>query len=147
MHKRLFAAHVYVTRESLDRGFQCRYVEKFVSICWHRIFVRWQGARRSDKGNTVQRAKRQANGAVAQLGEHLLCKQGVSGSSPLSSTIRSCREARTNRVVNPVCCDLVSSIFNNLIAIEHCILKQECKYSVMSMTTGCLIADLECEST
>jgi len=26
-------------------------------------------------------------GAVAQLGEHLLCKQGVSGSIPLSSTI------------------------------------------------------------
>lgn len=27
-----------------------------------------------------------SNGAVAQLGEHLLCKQGVSGSIPLSST-------------------------------------------------------------
>ena len=27
-------------------------------------------------------------GAVAQLGEHLLCKQGVSGSIPLSSTTR-----------------------------------------------------------
>jgi hypothetical protein len=26
------------------------------------------------------------DGAVAQLGEHLLCKQGVSGSIPLSST-------------------------------------------------------------
>ena len=26
------------------------------------------------------------HGAVAQLGEHLLCKQGVSGSIPLSST-------------------------------------------------------------
>ena len=25
-------------------------------------------------------------GAVAQLGEHLLCKQGVSGSIPLGST-------------------------------------------------------------
>ena len=25
-------------------------------------------------------------GAIAQLGEHLLCKQGVSGSIPLSST-------------------------------------------------------------
>ena len=28
-----------------------------------------------------------ANGAVAQLGEHLLCKQGVVGSNPSSSTI------------------------------------------------------------
>ena len=30
-------------------------------------------------------------GAVAQLGEHLLCKQGVVGSSPISSTIPSLR--------------------------------------------------------
>ena len=28
-----------------------------------------------------------AKGAVAQLGEHLLCKQGVNGSIPFSSTI------------------------------------------------------------
>ena len=30
---------------------------------------------------------RRADGGVAQLGEHLLCKQGVNGSIPLSSTI------------------------------------------------------------
>ena len=29
------------------------------------------------------------DGAVAQLGEHLLCKQGVAGSSPVSSTNKS----------------------------------------------------------
>ncbi len=29
------------------------------------------------------------NGAVAQLGEHLLCKQGVTGSIPVSSTSSS----------------------------------------------------------
>jgi hypothetical protein len=35
-------------------------------------------------------------GAVAQLGEHLLCKQGVSGSIPLSSTNAFwCRESAT----------------------------------------------------
>jgi hypothetical protein len=28
----------------------------------------------------------EARGAVAQLGEHLLCKQGVVGSIPISST-------------------------------------------------------------
>ena len=28
----------------------------------------------------------QANGALAQLGEHLLCKQGVIGSIPIGST-------------------------------------------------------------
>ncbi len=36
--------------------------------------------------------ERKPNGAVAQLGEHLLCKQGVSGSIPLSSTM-NCPDA------------------------------------------------------
>jgi hypothetical protein len=35
-------------------------------------------------------------GAVAQLGEHLLCKQGVVGSIPISST-RSVRSGRHGR--------------------------------------------------
>ena len=30
------------------------------------------------------------HGALAQLGEHLLCKQGVIGSIPISSTIQAC---------------------------------------------------------
>ena len=34
------------------------------------------------------------NGAVAQLGEHLLCKQGVVGSIPSSSTIAAVAVAR-----------------------------------------------------
>ena len=40
-------------------------------------------------------------GAVAQLGEHLLCKQGVTGSIPVSSTNyehRSLRQEKTNGV-------------------------------------------------
>ena len=49
------------------------------------------------------------DGAVAQLGEHLLCKQGVSGSIPLSSTkvlvLRTERSKRSfasaERVANP----------------------------------------------
>ena len=32
------------------------------------------------------------NGGVAQLGEHLPCKQGVMGSNPIISTTRQCRE-------------------------------------------------------
>jgi hypothetical protein len=38
------------------------------------------------------RARGRRIGAVAQLGEHLLCKQGVSGSIPLSST-KFCADA------------------------------------------------------
>ena len=46
--------------------------------------------RRQSFGAPVERFARERYriGAVAQLGEHLLCKQGVSGSIPLSSTIR-----------------------------------------------------------
>ena len=32
------------------------------------------------------------DGGVAQLGEHLLCKQGVVGSIPSASTMNWCRE-------------------------------------------------------
>ena len=35
----------------------------------------------------TSRQRVEARGAVAQLGEHLLCKQGVVGSIPSSSTI------------------------------------------------------------
>ena len=31
--------------------------------------------------------KREERGGIAQLGEHLLCKQGVKGSNPFISTI------------------------------------------------------------
>ena len=34
------------------------------------------------------------HGAVAQLGEHLLCKQGVTGSIPVSSTIPTAQRKR-----------------------------------------------------
>ena len=35
----------------------------------------------------MQTLKHQGTGGLAQLGEHLLCKQGVNGSIPFSSTI------------------------------------------------------------
>ena len=37
----------------------------------------------------VMKAERRKNGGVAQLGEHLPCKQGVMGSNPIISTIKS----------------------------------------------------------
>ena len=39
---------------------------------------------------------RQTNGAIAQLGERLLCTQEVSGSIPLSSTIHCLKIQRIN---------------------------------------------------
>ena len=38
------------------------------------------------------------NGGVAQLGEHLPCKQGVMGSNPIISTTRQCREPNFGKV-------------------------------------------------
>ena len=37
------------------------------------------------------RRKKYTNGGVAQLGEHLPCKQGVMGSNPIISIIRRAR--------------------------------------------------------
>jgi hypothetical protein len=43
-------------------------------------------------------ASKAGHGAVAQLGEHLLCKQGVTGSIPVSSTsIRRDFDSRESR--------------------------------------------------
>ena len=39
------------------------------------------------KGSDTRNAERR--GGIAQLGEHLLCKQGVKGSNPFISTIRA----------------------------------------------------------
>ena len=45
--------------------------------------------------------RRQTPGGVAQLGEHLLCKQGVRGSIPLISTERrGARDRDENRTLN-----------------------------------------------
>ena len=40
----------------------------------------------SKKVNTNLNVLRETNGGVAQLGEHLPCKQGVMGSNPIIST-------------------------------------------------------------
>ena len=42
---------------------------------------------RATSTNDAKRKKDQQEGAIAQLGEHLLCKQGVGGSIPPGSTI------------------------------------------------------------
>jgi hypothetical protein len=49
---------------------------------------------------------RTTHGAIAQLEEHLLCKQGVSGSSPLSSTTTRQNTAAkiTGRALVPLTC-------------------------------------------
>ena len=40
----------------------------------------------SDDWKNGEKSKTQLNGGVAQLGEHLPCKQGVMGSNPIIST-------------------------------------------------------------
>ena len=51
------------------------------------------------------------SGAVAQLGEHLVCNQEVTGSSPVSSTIQQ----RTQKLFSRVTFDpFVGMFFNNL---------------------------------
>ena len=42
----------------------------------------------SDWASATTALNTDKNGGIAQLGEHLLCKQGVSGSSPLTSIFK-----------------------------------------------------------
>ena len=59
-----------------------------------------------------------SSGGLAQLGEHLLCKQGVDGSIPSSSTkVCRCQEAEESTVATVFCSDrLVTSftLFNKM---------------------------------
>ena len=60
--------------------------------------------------------EKQTKGAIAQLGEHLLCKQGVGGSIPPGSTRRKTAVAKATAV-----CPLTEygwrKFFNNLAVI------------------------------
>ena len=47
---------------------------------------------------TNKTVKRKRNGGVAQLGEHLPCKQGVMGSNPIISINQECGKATEGRM-------------------------------------------------
>ena len=68
-------------------------------------------------------------GGVAQLGEHLLCKQGVVGSIPVTSTSFEARRQTTvdgNRPLSPVPWTEGCSLFNNLGEVCASIFKNRC---------------------
>ena len=60
-------------------------------LYWRRYGKIGQGRHGLGRGNSPKRPKRRwyTNGGVAQLGEHLPCKQGVMGSNPIISTMES----------------------------------------------------------
>jgi hypothetical protein len=51
--------------------------------------------------NAASRRLSNFNGGLAQLGEHLLCKQGVNGSIPLSSTIHVVNKLQQELIFKP----------------------------------------------
>ena len=51
--------------------------------------------------NAASRRRSSFNGGLAQLGEHLLCKQGVNGSIPLSSTIHVVNKSPQELIFKP----------------------------------------------
>src|SRR5260370_4174170 len=53
-----------------------------------------QGINSRSGGKCFRMKVTPTHGRVAQLGEHLLCKQGVAGSSPVTSTSSSLRAQR-----------------------------------------------------
>ena len=48
--------------------------------------VQFSGISKRELERSLKKRKRPGNGGVAQLGEHLPCKQGVMGSNPIIST-------------------------------------------------------------
>ena len=64
-------------------------------------------------------------GGVAQLGEHLLCKQGVVGSIPVTSTIRSAEVKRKPDGLTsglwPVGCLLINNLEEVSVSIGRSI--------------------------
>jgi hypothetical protein len=69
-----------------------------------------QVTERASRRNAARRKTDKRGGAVAQLGEHLLCKQGVTGSIPVSSTIFG----RERKKGDPFLRFFVKRLFNNL---------------------------------
>ena len=55
---------------------------EFCLVCW--ALYGFEGAKALSKGHKDEKP---AHGGIAQLVEHLLCKQGVIGSNPFTSTI------------------------------------------------------------
>ena len=54
-------------------------------VYWH-VFMEFV-VQLSGFNNLMEKKAKPENGGVAQLGEHLPCKQGVMGSNPIISTI------------------------------------------------------------
>ena len=50
-----------------------------------------------DQKKILEKTSKPGNGGVAQLGEHLPCKQGVMGSNPIISTSRKYRHPRSGK--------------------------------------------------
>ena len=70
----------------------------------HRVVIHlvgWLVLRSGDGDQVILFCIRQVLqvGGIAQLGEHLLCKQGVIGSIPIVSTTRVCKQTRRNQHV------------------------------------------------
>ena len=58
---------------------------EFCLVMLEKALYGFEGAKALSKG---QKDEKPAHGGIAQLVEHLLCKQGVIGSNPFTSTIR-----------------------------------------------------------
>ena len=56
------------------------------------LLFNFQGSEQARPGMIIEKEQTRRYGGVAQLGEHLPCKQGVMGSIPIISTTRQCRD-------------------------------------------------------
>ena len=56
------------------------------------LLFNFQGSAQENLELIIEKEQTRGYGGVAQLGEHLPCKQGVMGSIPIISTTRQCRD-------------------------------------------------------
>ena len=67
-------------------------------LVWWKALYGFEGAKALSKGHKDEKP---AHGGIAQLVEHLLCKQGVIGSNPFTSTTEEVegRRAKENGLI------------------------------------------------
>ena len=77
----------YGDHEVLSRGLRSRLTSEVLSeACTELLLFNFQGSETGRPELIIEKEQTRRYGGVAQLGEHLPCKQGVMGSNPIIST-------------------------------------------------------------
>ena len=89
----------YGDHEVLSRGLRSRLTSEVLSEAGTELLLfNFQGSETGRPERIIEKEQTRRYGGVAQLGEHLPCKQGVMGSNPIISTTRQCRDPKREKM-------------------------------------------------